>query len=142
MWYGHKDYGIFNIKPYFEDVLIIKDEDLQKIRNTDDDYEITQSDEFNTDENLYYASIVWKNNSQRKINTAIKHIRQQRKKYLQAFDIYKQNVNYGLIQESLEEHELVCKWYTTILALPEQVDKNNYDTIVFPECPVNIQRYL
>lgn len=61
------------------------------------------------------------------------YYRSIRKRLLQAFDIYKTNVIYGIINESEEQKKEVLKWYKNILDLEE----NSLDNV--PEC---IKRYL
>lgn len=142
MWYIDENHGIFNIKPYFKDILILKDEDYNSIQNNNYDYNFTQSEEFNEEEQLYYAKITLLNVDQNKINNKIKEIRKKREKYLKAFDIYKQNVNYGIIQEQNKQHKNILSWYRNLLDLPEQINDTNYNTINFPKCPEEIKYYL
>ncbi len=45
--------------------------------------------------------------------------RQLRKPLLEAFDIYKSNVYYGVVSETEEEHAAVLAWYRSLLNLEE-----------------------
>ena len=45
--------------------------------------------------------------------------RQIRKPLLEAFDIYKSNVYYGIVSETEEEHAAVLAWYHSLLNLEE-----------------------
>ena len=60
-------------------------------------------------------------------------LRNKRKRLFKAFDIYKQNVAYGLEQESQETHKRIATWYQNCLEL-------NYDAI--NNFPQEIQKYL
>lgn len=44
-------------------------------------------------------------------------LRTQRARLFKAFDIYKENVNYGLIQENEETHQRLTAWYNACLEL-------------------------
>lgn len=60
-------------------------------------------------------------------------LRKQRAKLFKAFDIYKQNVAYGLIQEDEETHNRLASWYLACLEL-------DYDAI--NNYPIELERYL
>ena len=60
-------------------------------------------------------------------------IRQLRKPLLEAFDVYKSNVAYGVEQETSAEHILIMHWYQDLL------DKKENALI---DVPLKIQRYL
>lgn len=60
-------------------------------------------------------------------------LRKQRAKLFKAFDIYKENVNYGLINETQETHDKLVSWYNACLEL-------DYNAI--NEYPEEIERYL
>ena len=45
------------------------------------------------------------------------YLREQRKSLLKAFDIYKTNVQYGIENETEEEHQYILEWYQGILNL-------------------------
>ena len=60
-------------------------------------------------------------------------LRKQRAKLFKAFDIYKENVNYGLINETQETHDKLVVWYNLCLEL-------DYDAI--NNCPIELERYL
>lgn len=60
-------------------------------------------------------------------------IRQLRKPLLEAFDIYKSNVTYGVEVETEEEHLEIMAWYQQLLNLNTQAVDN---------IPTKIQRYL
>lgn len=45
----------------------------------------------------------------------IDYLRALRKPLLKAFDIYKSNVYYGIIEETQEEHNAILQWYHTLL---------------------------
>lgn len=60
-------------------------------------------------------------------------IRQLRKPLLEAFDVYKSNVAYGVEQETSAEHILIMLWYQDLL------DKKENALI---DVPLKIQRYL
>ena len=56
-------------------------------------------------------------------------LREKRSKVFKAFDIYKQNVNYGIIEESQEQHETVLQWYRNCLDLNSEAINNIPDEI-------------
>lgn len=60
-------------------------------------------------------------------------IRQLRKPLLQAFDIYKSNVNYGVETETAAEKAAIMEWYNKLL---------NLDKTALENIPEKIKRYL
>ena len=44
-------------------------------------------------------------------------IRQLREPLLKAFDIYKSNIYYGIVTETIEEHENILRWYKDLCDL-------------------------
>ena len=60
-------------------------------------------------------------------------LRKQRAKLFKAFDIYKENVNYGLIEENQETHDKLVSWYQNCLEL---------DFEAINEYPSELERYL
>ena len=59
--------------------------------------------------------------------------RQVREPLLKAFDVYKSNVNYGVIIETEAEHNAVLEWYQKLCDLiPE----------AFENIPSQIERFL
>lgn len=60
-------------------------------------------------------------------------LRIRRKKLFKAFDIYKQNVAYGLIPESQETHQELVAWYYKAL-------EKDYNAIMNP--PKEVVKYL
>ena len=62
-------------------------------------------------------------------------LRQIRGDILEAFDIYKSNVIYGIESETEKEHEEILNWYKAMLDLPEDVE-------IYQSAPEKIRRYL
>lgn len=60
-------------------------------------------------------------------------LRNQRARLFKAFDIYKENVNYGLIQETQETHDKLANWYRNCLDL-------DFNAII--NCPTELEKYL
>lgn len=60
-------------------------------------------------------------------------LRNQRARLFKAFDIYKENVNYGLIQETQETHDKLANWYRNCLDL---------DFNAISNCPTELEKYL
>ena len=60
-------------------------------------------------------------------------LRKKRAKLFKAFDIYKDNINYGLIEETQEIHDKLVAWYQLCLDL-------DYGAIT--EYPEELQKYL
>lgn len=60
-------------------------------------------------------------------------LRQLRAPLLDAFDIYKSNVYYGVIEESEQQHEEILAWYRDLCDLKESA-------IATP--PHGVQKYL
>lgn len=60
-------------------------------------------------------------------------LRKERAKLFKAFDIYKQNVAYGLIEETQETHSKLASWYLACLELDYNAINN---------CPSELERYL
>ena len=66
-------------------------------------------------------------------NYKVVAIRQLRKPLLEAFDVYKSNVAYGVEQETSTEHISIMQWYQDLL------DKKPN---ALEDIPLKIQRYL
>ncbi len=62
-------------------------------------------------------------------------LRAKRQNIFKAFDIYKQNVNYGSIVETEEEHQLVLDWYNDML----DIEKTELALASIPE---GVKKYL
>lgn len=60
-------------------------------------------------------------------------LRTKRKPLLNAFDIHKTNVNYGICTETEEEKQVILEWYYKILELDEEAINN---------VPEHIKRFL
>ena len=60
-------------------------------------------------------------------------LRNKRAKLFKAFDIYKENVNYGLIEETQETHSKLATWYQKCLDL---------DFEAIETCPSELDKYL
>ena len=60
-------------------------------------------------------------------------LRTLREPLLAAFDIYKQNVNYGILTETEEEHASVTAWYKALCDLDETAIR---------EVPAKIKKYV
>ena len=60
-------------------------------------------------------------------------LRKQRARLFKAFDIYKENINYGLINETQETHDELVIWYQKCLDL----DYNAINNV-----PNVLERYL
>ena len=69
-------------------------------------------------------------------------IRSRRAKELEAFDIYKANVAYGIETETPEKKRELLKWYQNWLDFPETVTVDNYQAIVYPNLPVQVKKYM
>lgn len=65
-----------------------------------------------------------------------------REEQFAAFDIYKSNIFYGVINESQEQHEEVLEWYDYMLSFPERITEENYETIEFPKTPEVVMNYI
>ncbi len=60
-------------------------------------------------------------------------LRTKRAKLFKAFDIFKQNVNFGIEEITEERKEIIINWYKRCLGL-------DYDSIV--HYPVELQKYI
>lgn len=60
-------------------------------------------------------------------------LRNKRAKLFKAFDIYKENVNYGLVVETEETHSKLASWYLACLEL-------DYEAIT--NYPNELEKYL
>jgi hypothetical protein len=65
-----------------------------------------------------------------------------RSRQFAAFDIYKSNIDYGIIEETEEERDEIISWYLLMLEFPDHITEENYDTIIFPETPAIIRSYI
>lgn len=61
------------------------------------------------------------------------YLRSSRPRLLMAFDKYKSNINYGVINETLEERNAIIEWYNGLLELEEES---------FVNIPEKIKYYL
>lgn len=64
-----------------------------------------------------------------------KEARRIRSDLLNAFDIYKTNVLYGIETETDEEHREILTWYQLMLSLPEDIS-------IYRDAPRKIKHYL
>ena len=71
-------------------------------------------------------------------------LRELRKPLLQAFDIYKSNVYYGVVAETEEEHAEVLAWYAALLDIGNTNAKARTMTAegAIQNVPAGIRRYL
>ena len=60
-------------------------------------------------------------------------LRNKRNRLFKAFDIYKQNVAYGLVQETSARHSEIATWYNLCLDL-------DYDALT--NYPSELEKYL
>ena len=67
-------------------------------------------------------------------------LRQKRARAFKAFDVYKQNVNYGLVEETEQEHEDIKNWYNACLDLTENGLINAKNAI--ENVPEKVKKYL
>ena len=61
------------------------------------------------------------------------YLRNRRMVVFRAFDIYKENVNYGIVEETQEKHEEILNWYRACCDL----DKNAINNV-----PSEVAKYL
>lgn len=69
--------------------------------------------------------------SEKEIDYDKNELREKRESILEAFDIYKSNVNYGIEQE--ENKEDIINWYQNLLDLNE---------MAFNTIPIKIKKYM
>ena len=74
----------------------------------------------------------------------IDYLRALRKPLLQAFDIYKSNVYYGVVTETEEEHAEVLAWYAALLDIGDTNAKARTMTAegAIQNVPAGVRRYL
>lgn len=73
------------------------------------------------------------------------YLRALRKPLLQAFDIYKSNVYYGVVTETEEEHAEIVEWYRTLLGIGEiNPLSRSFETVdeAIRNVPAGVRRYL
>ena len=51
-------------------------------------------------------------------------LRKKREPLLKAFDVYKANVNYGIVSETEEQKTTILEWYSKVLNLDETALNN------------------
>ena len=78
----------------------------------------------------------------RKKNEKLEEFRYFRSRQFAAFDIYKSNIDYGIIEETEEERDEIISWYLLMLEFPEYITEDNYESIIFPETPSVIRSYI
>ncbi len=54
----------------------------------------------------------------------LEYLRSKRKPLLNAFDIHKTNISYGVETETEEEREIIVNWYHLVLDLNEEAINN------------------
>ena len=57
-------------------------------------------------------------------------LRKERTRLFKAFDIYKSNVEYGVVPETQETHDLITNWYLACLELDYQAINNPPSEII------------
>lgn len=67
--------------------------------------------------------------------------RNQRRTALEAFDIYKSNVLYGIEEETEPSRANVLIWYNKVLRFPDQITEET-ELSDFPTIPDEIKKYL
>lgn len=65
-----------------------------------------------------------------------------RSRQFAAFDIYKSNIDYGIIEEDETTRENIISWYLLMLEFPEYITEDNYESIIFPETPEAVRMYV
>lgn len=77
------------------------------------------------------------------LEETLDRIRDEREVALRAFDVYKTNVYFGILEQvTSQEREEIMQWYETLLNLPERVTYDNCDEISLPKTPESIKKYL
>lgn len=107
-----------SLPPYNYTKVYVPDEYAQEIDALDFDDDLT----FNVDKY-----------NKRKQEKSKEELRFKRVPLLKAFDVYKSNVNYGIVFESEEERQEIIEWYKSLLELEE----SSFETI-----PERIKYYL
>ena len=110
----------YMVLPIVEDMIDVDEEILNMISNKEKycfDLENNCVIDYDNTEDLRIAEL--------------EELRQLRTPLLQAFDIYKSNVNYGI--EADANREKILKWYKAILDLDEKAINNP---------PIEIRRYM
>lgn len=67
--------------------------------------------------------------------------RKFRTRQFAAFDIYKSNVEYGVIEEDDKTRSEIISWYALMLEFPDYITEENYETIIFPVTPSAFSPY-
>lgn len=70
----------------------------------------------------------------------LNYLRSLRKPLLTAFDIYKSNVLYGIIEETEEEHSQILEWYNSLLTMNAKSITSVEEAI--KNVPEKIKQYL
>lgn len=60
-------------------------------------------------------------------------LRKKREPLLKAFDVYKANVNYGIVSETEEQKATILEWYSKVL---------NLDETALNDVPREVEKYL
>lgn len=75
------------------------------------------------------------------VNKKIEEFRTFRRIQFQMFDIYKSNVEYGIISETEDVKQDIINWYNHMLNFPTLITEETYEVIIFPETPEVILQY-
>lgn len=110
--------------------MIVYNKDKNKILN-EEEYDLSKGyldyEELNGERIIVYYPF----NEGQLLEQQIEELRTRREPLLQAFDVYKSNVNYGI--ETDFNRENILKWYKAILDLNEEAISNP---------PEEIRRYM
>ncbi len=124
-----------------------KDSELPVLMSSNEELELENFEECTEGEYQNYqeelATHLFGTKEERKVKEVQENIRQQRKEYFAAFDIYKANLAYGIETETPEEKAEILTWYTAMLDLPDTINESNcYEPVEYPELPQAIARYI
>ena len=81
----------------------------------------------------YIVSLVPNDNTQELLEKHQNELRQVRANLFKAFDIYKSNVEYGVLTETEQKHNEIVEWYSKCLELDENAIENY---------PSELEKYL
>lgn len=91
---------------------------------------------------LYQQSLQKEPHLLTRLSRAKSAFRQYRGEAFKAFDIYKTNIEYGVVTETASQHEAIVEWYDDMLNFPELITPESIEELKFPAIPEAIVQYV
>jgi len=108
--------------------------------------EVTQKGYNEVSKAQYEALLVEAESSEAAVFSRVSKAKSDFRKYrgaaFRAFDIYKTNIEYGVVTETALQHEAIVEWYDDMLNFPELITPESIEGLKFPAIPEAIAQYV